>query len=168
LVSFRPRQRAAQVGAASVEIVPRALRSDLPDGFFHVTARGVAHGRIFLDDDDRRHFLALLARTVERFEWRCFGFCLMDTHYHVVVEATRERLSLGVQQLNARHAQEFNRRHARSGHLFGARFASWIVGTEQHLLETCRYVLLNPVRAGLCGSPEDWPWSASRFGRSVA
>jgi putative transposase len=146
--------------------VPRQLRSDLPNGFFHVTARGVAHERIFLDDDDRRHFLALLAGTVRRCDWRCFGFCLMTTHYHLVLETTRERLSLGIQRLNGRHAEAFNARHSRRGHLFGARFASWVVTSEQHLYETCRYVVLNPVRAGLCRSPEQWRWSHSRVTRT--
>jgi putative transposase len=148
--------------------VARPLRRNLPDGFFHVTARGVAHARIFLDDHDRRHFLALLAGTVRSCDWRCHAFCLMTTHYHLVLETTRERLSRGVQRLNGRHAEAFNARHARRGHLFGGRFASWIIGSDQHLHETCRYVLLNPVRAGLCGSPEEWRWSASRFRRLPA
>jgi putative transposase len=149
-------------------LVPRPLRSDLPNGFFHVTARGVAHARIFLDDDDRRQFLALLAGTVQRYHWDCFAFCLMTTHYHLVLETTRERLSRGVQRLNGRHAQAFNARHVRRGHLFGARFASWVIANEQHLGETCRYVLLNPVRAGLCRSPAEWRWSASRFAGTPA
>jgi putative transposase len=127
----------------------------------------VAHEQIFLDDDDRRHFLGLLASTVNRFDWRCLAFCLMATHYHLVLETTRARLSGGIQRLNGRHAQSFNARHGRRGHLFGARFASWVITSEQHLQETCRYVLLNPVRAGLCRSPEEWRWSASPPGQFV-
>lgn len=148
--------------------VPRPLRSDLPDGFYHVTAHGVGHARIFRDDEDRRDFLALLVATVDRFEWRCYAFCLMGTHYHLVVETTQERLSRGVQRLNGLYAQAFNVRHSRSGHLFGARFGSWIVESERHLFDACRYVLGNPVRARLCESAEDWPWSGSRFGRRAA
>jgi putative transposase len=148
--------------------VPRALRSELPDGFYHVTARGAGRARIFRDDEDRRHFLRLLAATAERFDWICLACCLMTTHYHLVLETTCVRLSRGLQRLNGLYAQEFNLRHARRGHVFGARFASWLVKDEQHLRETCRYVLLNPVRAGLCHSDEDWPWSHSRFGRAVA
>jgi putative transposase len=148
--------------------VPRQLRSDLPNGVFHVTARGVAHTGIFLDDDDRRHFLALLATTTRRYGWQCVAFCLMTTHYHLVVETSRELLSCGVQRLNGCHAQAFNARHGRRGHLFGARFASWVVRDEAHLHETCRYVILNPVRAGLCRSPDDWRWSACRVPSGAA
>ncbi|MGH3105146.1 MAG: transposase [Gaiellaceae bacterium] len=142
--------------------MPRQPRSDLPDGFYHVTARGVAGARIVRDDDDRRLFLGLLAGTVARCRWRCHAFCLMTTHYHLVLETTRADLSRGVQRLNGVHAQQFNVRHGRTGHLFGARFASWLIESEEHLEATCRYVRLNPVRAGLCREADDWPWSGTR------
>lgn len=142
----------------------RLLRSDLPDGTFHVTARGVDRAPVFLDDDDRRDFLRLLAETVARHDWCCHAFCLMGNHYHLLVDATRPRLSAGVHRLNGVYAQGFNRRHARTGHLFGGRFSSWIVETEAHLERTYEYVLQNPVRAGFCDHADDWPWSGTRAG----
>jgi putative transposase len=138
----------------------RLRRSDLPDGVFHVTARGVAGTAVFRDDEDRRRFLHLLGRAVERHDWTCHAFCLMGTHYHLVVQATRDDVSAGIQWLNGTYAQSFNRRHERWGHLFGARFGSWVVDRDEHLAATCRYVLQNPVRAGLCRNAEDWAWSA--------
>ena len=142
--------------------MPRPLRTDLPDGIFHVTARGVDGAPIFRDDDDRRSFLRLLRETVTRYRWACHAFCLMTNHYHLVLEARQPDLSLGIQRLNGTHAQRFNRRHGRTGHLFGARYASWVVDSEAHFRATCRYVLLNPVRAGLCDRARDWPWSSAR------
>ena len=142
----------------------RLLRRELPDGIYHVTARGVARGAIFRDDDDRRLFLRLLARTVERHSWSCHAFCLMGNHYHLVVETLRVRLSAGVQRLNGAYAQTFNTRYGRSGHLFGERFSAHVIESEEHCLEACRYVILNPVRAGLCAQASEWLWSASRYG----
>jgi putative transposase len=150
--------------------VPRILRSQLPDGFFHITARGVDGTPIVRDDDDRLAFLAYLAKTVERYGWNVYSFCLMTNHYHAVVETTREKLSTGVQYLSGRHAQRFNLRHGRRGHLFGERFASWVVATEEHFENARAYVRLNPVEAGLCVDPDEYRWSGDRdlerpFGR---
>jgi len=145
----------------------RRLRSDLPDGFFHVTARGVDGTAIVRDDEDRHGFLELLADAAGHYRWRCHAFCLMDNHYHVVLEATQEDLSNGMHRMNGVHAQRFNLRHGRRGHLFGDRFASWVIATEDHLFAACRYVLENPVRAGLCERPQDWPWGAYRNVRST-
>jgi putative transposase len=139
--------------------VPRLLRQDLADGIFHVTTRGVNREPIFRDDADRVTFLRLLAETIRRHSWRCHAFCLMGTHYHLVVEAPRIHLSHGLHRLNGVYAQVFNRRHSRTGHLFGDRFHAWVVDDDQHFAATCRYVLENPVRAGLCARPSDWPWS---------
>ena len=148
--------------------MPRILRTTLPDGYFHVTARGVEQRPIYLDSEDCRSFLGLFGSTARRHGWTLYAFCLMGNHYHLVLEATREALSDGAQWLNGVYAQDFNRRHGRWGHLFGARFASWVIETEEHLYAACRYVVENPVRAGLCASPEDWPWSGSRWGKQLA
>jgi putative transposase len=143
--------------------VPRPLRSDLPDGIYHVTTRGVAGARIVVDDHDRRTFFVRLADVVRRFEWRWYALCLMDTHYHLVIETTRVALSGGLKRLNGLYAQGFNERHERSGHLFGGRFWVSLIETEEHFRAACWYVVCNPIRAGLCHEPEDWPWTRMRF-----
>jgi putative transposase len=143
--------------------VPRPLRSDLPDGIYHVTTRGVAGTRIVLDDHDRRTFFVRLADVIQRFQWRWYAICLMDTHYHLVIETTRVSLSAGLKRLNGLYAQGFNERHERSGHLFGDRFWASLVETEEHFRAACWYVVCNPVRAGRCDEAEDWPWTRMRF-----
>ena len=146
----------------------RAPRHLLPEtGLFHLTARGAGGIRIARDADDGRLFLALLGRVARRGDWAIDAFCLMGTHYHVVCTGRRDDISQAMHRLNGRYAQLFNERYERRGHLFGARFSSRLIETEAHFHASVRYVLLNPVRAGLCRSASDWPWSGSRFGKDV-
>jgi putative transposase len=139
----------------------RPLRLCLPDAIYHVIARGNAGGPIYRDDLDREHFLASLADAVERYSWRCHAYCLMTTHYHLVVQ-TLANLPSGMRQLNGSHATRYNRRNDRRGHVFEGRYRSTLVDGAQYLLAVSRYVVLNPVRAGICDHPEEWPWSSYR------
>ena len=148
--------------------MPRIPRSAFPAyGVFHITTRGVERRAVFLDRDDRLSFLAQLWRAVDEHGWIAYVVCLMTNHYHLVLEGRRERISRGMQRLNGRYAESFNAKYRRSGHLWGDRFALWQVRDEEHLEATCRYVLLNPVRAGLCERSDGWPWSWSRHGLLV-
>lgn len=143
--------------------MPRFPRYVLPaEGIYHVTARGVARSAIALDDDDRRLFLALLAQVVRGERWDCHVFCLLTNHYHVVVGTLLDSLSRGLHRLNGVYAQTFNARHARSGHLFGDRFAAFVIRDDEHLRTACEYVRQNPVRAGLCEHADEWRWAGSR------
>ena len=148
--------------------MPRILRTTLPDGFFHITTRGVEQRAIYLDAEDCRLFLTLFGSTARRHRWDLYAFCLMTNHYHAVLEARREDLSDGVQHLNGVYAQRFNSRYERWGHLFGGRFRSWVIDSEDYLYSAARYVLANPVRAGLVERAQDWPWSDSRWGKRLA
>jgi putative transposase len=150
-----------------VVLVPRQPRQELPEGVFHVTTRGVNKEPIVADDEDRRAFVRLLRDTARRFDWRCHAYCLMTTHYHLLVGSSREELSRGLGRLNGFYAQGFNKRHGRRGHLFGDRFSAFVVEGEEYLEAACRYILLNPVRAGLCAAADEWPWSGSYFGKNV-
>ncbi len=142
----------------------RLPRFVLPDGTYHLIARGVNSCAIVGDDRDRLRWLALLAEVVRRWRWDVYAFCLMNTHYHVVARTTRVHLSAGMHRLNGVHAERFNEKRRRTGHLFGDRFASWLIEDEEHLAAACAYVMANPVRAGLCANVGDWPWAATRFG----
>jgi putative transposase len=150
-------------GALASIAMPRVLRTTLPDGYFHVFARGVDETAVFADAEDRRSFLGLLLSTGRRCDWQFHTLCLMTTHYHLVLESARDRLSAGMQWLNGVYAQSFNKRHGRHGHLFGGRFGTRVIEDEEYLRQACDYVLLNPVRAGLCERAADWPWSATRY-----
>jgi putative transposase len=148
----------------------RRARTELGDGIYHVTSRGNRAQRIFADDGDRRFFLALLARITAAHRWSLHSYCLLDTHYHLVVESLRPDLSAGMRRLNGTYAQGFNARHGFAGHLFQERFYSGVIEADGHLLELVRYVALNPVRAGLCREASGWQWSSypSLIGRRCA
>ncbi len=141
----------------------RPLRVDFPNAIHHVTARALDGQFLYEDDYDRSWFLADLRRVVKRYAWLVHAYCLMGSHYHLTVETPRGNLSIGVRQLNGVYAQGFNERRGRRGHLFQSRFKSRLVERDPHLLEVCRYIELNPVRAGLCRHPRDWRWSSYRF-----
>jgi REP-associated tyrosine transposase len=142
-----------------LRVVPRRPRHLLGDGTFHITARGVARSEIFLDERDYRAFLGLLRDAVNRFAWRTRAFCLMPNHFHLVVSTTRIELSAGMHRLNCLYAMRFNKRYKRSGHLFQNRFDARIVEGDRHAQAVARYVVDNPVRAGLCQDWRHWPWS---------
>lgn len=143
----------------------RRPRNVLPTaGVYHVTARGVARMPLFLEDDDYLDYLAVLHGVATRWRWTLHVLCLMPNHVHYVVETSLDALSKGIHRLHGQYAESFNVKYGRWGHVFGDRFASWIPNDEAHLRATCRYVLLNPVRAGLAPSPHEWPWSHSRYG----
>lgn len=142
--------------------MPRRPRSDLPDGIYHVTARGTGGIFVFVDDTDRAVFCRLLWQAAELFALRVHAWCALGTHFHVVVECQRKQLSLSLHRLSGLHAQRFNQRHGRRGHLFEERFAVRLIESEEHLHSAIRYVLLNPVAAGLCSRPQDWAWSWPR------
>ena len=138
----------------------RPLRLEHPGALWHVTARGNERGDVFRDDVDRREFLSVLGRTVTIYGWRLHAWVLMGNHYHLLVETPEPTLSRGMRDLNGVTTQRFNRRHGRTGHLFEGRYKAILVERDSHLLELIRYVVLNPVRAGLSRTAPAWPWSS--------
>jgi REP element-mobilizing transposase RayT len=142
--------------------VARPLRIEFPGALYHVTSRGNDRAPVFLVDSDRRQFLETLGEVVGRCGWRCHAYCLMTNHYHLLVETPRANLSAGMRHVNGLYTQRFNRRHERVGHVFQGRFHAVLVERETHFLELARYVVLNPVRAGLVRRAEDYRWSSLR------
>jgi len=140
----------------------RPLRIEYSGAVYHVTTRGNERRRIFLSDHDCNLFLTILQKVTERFHWLCHVYCLMDNHYHLVVETPEGNLSAGMRQLNGVYTQASNRVNGRVGHIFQGRFNAILVQKETHLMEACRYVVLNPVRAKMADSPENWKWSSYR------
>jgi putative transposase len=140
----------------------RLPRSALPAyGVFHVTVRGVDRGPIVLDDRDRERWLALRRDSAARFGLVTHAYCLMTNHYHLVVESAMHQISLALHRLNGGYAVGFNRRHLRSGHLYGQRPQLRTIESDEYLHAACAYVRANPVRAGLCSRPGDWRWAGS-------
>jgi REP element-mobilizing transposase RayT len=148
--------------AVYVADMARARRIEEPGAVYHVTARGNCGQAIYRDDEDRLRFLNRLERSVAKYRWICLAYCLMTNHYHLVVQTPTGGLSNGMQELNCGYSRENNRRYGRRDHLFRQRFFSVQLKRDSHLLEACRYVVLNPVRARLCRSPAHWRWSSYR------
>ena len=140
----------------------RPLRIEFPGALYHLTARGNARQDIFLDDEDRQLFLSVLERVVSRFHLLLHAYCLMDNHYHLVLETPEANLSKAVRQLNGVYTQAFNRRHGKVGHVLQGRFKAILVDRDSYLLELCRYVVLNPVRARITRKPDTYRWSSYR------
>lgn len=148
----------------------RQLRIEYAGALYHITSRGNAREAIYRNDEDRTEFLTLLNNTCNRFNWYCHAYCLMDNHYHLLIETNTSSLSKGMKYLNGTYTQFFNRSHKRVGHVYQGRFKGILVEKESYLLELSRYIVLNPVRARMVRTAKDWHWSSYRAtaGISVA
>ncbi len=138
----------------------RPLRLEFAHALYHVTSRGDRREDIYLDDADREAWLAVLSQVCKRFNWTVHAYCLMSNHYHLLVETPDANLSAGMRQLNGVYTQHVNRRHGWVGHVYQGRFKAIVVQKDAYLIELARYVVLNPVRAGMVADAADWPWSS--------
>jgi REP element-mobilizing transposase RayT len=138
----------------------RKARQDYPGAVHHVFVRGVERSAIAKDAPDYERALHLLERAVSRFEFLCHAWCLLPNHAHLLVTSQQGNISRAMHWMGTCTAQAFNHRYARSGHLYQGRFGSRLVEDDPYFLELVRYLALNPVRAGLCRTPGDWPWSS--------
>lgn len=140
----------------------RPRRLEFAGALYHVTSRGDRREPIYEDDVDRSAFLDILGTVVADFNWIAHAYCLMGNHYHLLVETPDANLDKGMRQLNGSYTQWSNRRHRRVGHLFQGRYKAILVDKDAYLLELCRYVVLNPVRAKAAKSSGLWRWSSYR------
>jgi putative transposase len=140
----------------------RPPRTTAPQTLYHVWVRATGGGRLFIDLDDRERLLRLVAYTAEKYGWLVRAYAQLSTHHHLLVFTEVDNLSRAMQLLSGVYAQTFNRRHGRTGHLVSSRFGSKVVESEEHAKELCRYIVLNPVRAGVAARPEHWMWSSYR------
>jgi putative transposase len=140
--------------------VSRKPRSELEVGPFHVFARGNDKRVIYRDDGDRRMYLRILRSTVGHCRWRLLAYCLMNNHVHLLLETREPNLGAGMGRLHGSYAQRFNLRHGSSGHVFQGRFGAERINTDEQLWTAAVYIAMNPVEAGLCRRPDDWPWSS--------
>lgn len=138
----------------------RPLRIEFKGAVYHITSRGNARQEIFLTGEDFADFLTVLCSVVKRYHFILHTYCLMNNHYHLLIETPEGNLSKGMRQLNGLYAQRFNQRNQRVGHLLQGRYKAILVDKDNYLLELCRYVVLNPVRARIVKDPKDWKWSS--------
>lgn len=142
--------------------MPRAARIVIPDLAHHVIQRGNRQQPIFFSDEDRQAYLDLLSIYCRKTGTRCFAWCLMDNHVHLVlVPATSDGLRATMAAVHTAYSQRINAAQATSGHLFQGRFLSYPMD-DAHLMVAVRYIENNPVKAGLVGDAEDWKWSSAQ------
>ncbi len=142
--------------------MPRALRISYPGAIYHIRNRGNDRGEIFLDDFDRRHYLDLLCGAIATFRLKIYAYVLMSNHIHLFFRTLLPNISATMNRLNLDYSLYFNRRHGRTGHLFESRFKSKLVQEDRYFLALLRYIHLNPVKAGIVSSPEQYKWSSHR------
>jgi putative transposase len=138
----------------------RPLRPNIADAVYHVMARGNERKPIYRDDEDRARFLRTFGGVAQRYGWESLAYCLMENHYHLLIHTPRPNLSRGMGVINGAYASSFNERYKRDGHLFQGRFRSVLIRSSAHLRIAMRYVLRNPIAAGLCAQPDEWRWSS--------
>lgn len=141
----------------------RPLRFEFAGALYHVTSRGDRSGAIYRDDGDRHVWLEVLGRVCRRHNFIVHAFCQMTNHYHVLLETVDGDLARGMRQLNGAYSQHFNRRHGVMGHVFQGRYHAVLVQKETYLLELARYIVLNPIRAGMVASLSEWHWSSHHY-----
>ena len=156
------------MGRGTFEHMARRNRVQVAGAHYHVAVRGNDKADVFLTDEDRERFLTILEDVVDRYGWRCYAYCLMTNHYHLALTTPEPNLGAGMGRLNQLYAQWFNHRHDRIGHLFQERYWSDVLETEAHMLAVIRYIAANPVRAGLCQRPREWPSSSARATAGIA
>jgi REP element-mobilizing transposase RayT len=140
----------------------RQLRIEYPGAFYHVTSRGNQKQPVFLSSWDRARFLDYLDEAHEKLDALVHSYCLMESHYHLMLETRQANLSKIMHFMNTSFTIYLNKRHKRVGHLFQGRFKAILIEAETYAQELSRYIHLNPLRAGIVKRPEDHAWSSLR------
>jgi putative transposase len=144
--------------------MPRIPRGTLDGHVFHVLNRGNGRSRVFRKDGDYAAFLNLLSEAKGRVPISLFSFCMMPNHFHAVLQPRQpHQLSAFMQWWLTSHVRRYHRHYKSSGHVWQGRFKSFPIQQDEHFLTVMRYVLLNPVRAGLVARAGDWPWSSVHY-----
>ena len=145
-----------------MHFMSRQPRIIYPNALYHLTVRGNEKKEIYFGDADRRLFLRILSSVIEKYHWVCHAYCLMNNHFHLLIQTPESNLSEGMRQLNGVYTQKINERYCRVGHIFQGRFKAFLIEEEIYLLTVARYIVLNPVRAMIVVLPEQYAWSSYR------
>lgn len=140
--------------------MPRALRINVKDLIYHVFARGNNRDPIFFDSTDFERFLTNLERYREKFTFTLYAYCLLPNHFHLLLRSGKTSLSQIMQALLTAYTMYVNKKYHRVGHIFQGRFKSIVVEKDSYLLQVLRYIHLNPVKAGMVETVEEYPWSS--------
>ena len=141
----------------------RPLRIEFPGAIYHVTSRGNEQKAVFKSQRDREQFLSYLESATERYEAVIHVYCLMDNHYHLLLETPAGNLSQIMHHVNGAYTTYFNTRRSRAGHLFQGRYKAILIDADAYARELSRHIHLNPVRAGIAENPAEYKWSSCRY-----
>jgi putative transposase len=141
----------------------RPLRITFPGAFYHITSRGNERKNVFKSRRDREKFLEYFESAVVRYDAVIHAYCLMDNHYHILLETPSGNLSQIMRHINGAYTNYFNTKRRRAGHLFQGRYKSILVDIDEYAKELSRYIHLNPVRAKIVESPEEYEWSSFNY-----
>ena len=142
------------------DYMSRPLRITYPGAFYHITARGNEQKPVFKSKRDREKFIEYLQSASERYNAVIHVYCLMDNHYHLLLETPSGNLPQIMLHINGAYTNYFNVKRGRAGHLFQGRYKAILVEKDEYAKELSRYIHLNPVRAGIVDLPEDYEWSS--------
>ena len=140
------------------ETMSRTARNKSETGIYHIMLRGADRRIIFSDDEDCERFLETLAKVKEVSGFLLYAYCLMGNHVHLLLKEEKEPLELIFKRLGASYVYYYNWKYELRGHLFQDRFRSESIENDAYFLDVLRYICQNPVKAGLCPSPSDYPW----------
>lgn len=127
-------------------------------GIYHVMLRGADRRIIFADEEDNRTFLRILRWAKRKSGFKLYAYCLMDNHVHFLMEEWPEMPGDAIKRLGVPYVHYYNQKYELHGHLFQDRFKSEKVENDRYFMDVLRYICQNPVKAGLCSTPFDYPW----------
>lgn len=140
--------------------MPRTARKQSPTSIYHLMVRGINRDRIFEADEDKDHYLKILKEAKTKSDFELYSYILMDNHLHLLVRENTDSIGTIMKRIGIRYASWYNKRHERVGHLFQDRFKSEAIEDDKQFLTVLRYILQNPVKAGICKKPADYPWGS--------
>jgi len=149
-----------------VLFVKERRRIEYPGAFYHVIQRGNNREKIFRSDADKNFYLQSLVELKKQYYFKLLGYALMDTHYHVMMQTAEVPLSKIIFRQNMLYSRYFNKTHSRSGHLYSGPYNASLIQDENYLFAVLRYIHNNPVKAGICKTPEKFNWSSDKYYRS--
>jgi len=136
----------------------RRLRLDMA-GFHHIVNRGVAKYKVYRSSEDKEKFLEIICKSCSIYKVNVHDYCLMDNHYHLLIETTTDNLSLFMRQINSNYAIYFNKKYKRTGHLWQGRYKSWYIVKEEYLYQLFRYIEHNPIKARMSQNVGEYPFT---------
>ena len=138
----------------------RKNRVSFPGAIFHITARGIRKSDLFLDIQDRESYLDLLIETKQLHPFNILAYCLMTNHVHLLIETITTNTGVIFKHLHTKYAKNFNAKYHYSGHVFESRYGAELIDSSAYLLDASKYIHMNPLKANIVDSPEQYPWSS--------